>query len=263
MPWEHHRTERQWPFSLAAAIEGKRTDLRFITLFVTTVSFATTALSSPPETNEADRTAQVKSLAEDVQSPRMKVILMEKQAAELRATSQRAATKAERRGYEHLNSNELTAAISDYDEAIGLDATCGLAYWGRGWAFGLQGKFKEMANDFTEAIRLGVVEADVYYNRGVAYQHLGEHQKATADFATAQRLIDARLRKQEDAPTAPTNAGKPQGSPFAPADARARAKAAETALEYIVKHTDHKRESLLASCTRCRVSEYLPRVLSV
>jgi tetratricopeptide (TPR) repeat protein len=110
------------------------------------------------------------------------------------------ATKAERRGYEHLNNSRFADAIADYDEATRLDVNCGLAYWGRAWAYGLQGKFQEMANDFTEAIRLGIVDADVYYNRGVAFEKLGQHQRASADFATAQRLLQPA--KQGYAPAA-------------------------------------------------------------
>jgi tetratricopeptide (TPR) repeat protein len=72
------------------------------------------------------------------------------------------------RGIAYGNQGKQDEAISDYDEAIGLDPSNALAYLARGIAYGNQGKIDEPIIDYDEAIGLDPSNALAYVRRGTA-----------------------------------------------------------------------------------------------
>lgn len=79
-------------------------------------------------------------------------------------------------------------AIAYYTEAIRLDQTFAVAYYGRGAIYLAEKDFDSAIVDFTEAIRLDSQFVIAYNQRGIAYFANGDFDRAIADFAEDLRL---------------------------------------------------------------------------
>ena len=92
------------------------------------------------------------------------------------------------RGNFYLERGNPSRALPDFDRAVILEPSHGLAYFNRG-GFALQGNFPMALNDLTAAIRLGMrAEKDLilaYQNRGVVFARLGFFEEAIGDCTTA------------------------------------------------------------------------------
>jgi tetratricopeptide (TPR) repeat protein len=85
-------------------------------------------------------------------------------------------------------SNNRTAAINDFSQAIALDPKNSMAYYNRGNARYDMGDKQGALADYNEAIRSNPYHANAYYNRGVVRYYLGDKQGAIADFTVALRF---------------------------------------------------------------------------
>ena len=101
-----------------------------------------------------------------------------------------AADKACNNGTDHLEQEQYTQKILDYDEAIRLDPQDAVAYNHRGAAYNKLGQHQRAIEDYDEAIRLNPQYADYYFNRGYAYQALGRNEQAKQDFTEGKELED-------------------------------------------------------------------------
>jgi tetratricopeptide (TPR) repeat protein/membrane protease YdiL (CAAX protease family) len=92
------------------------------------------------------------------------------------------------RGNQRLERGEVDAAISDYTEAIRLDADYSWAYANRGLAFFKKERYAQAIPDLDQAIRLDPSQADAYLHRGLAHHQLGHHDLAITDYTQVLRL---------------------------------------------------------------------------
>ena len=90
--------------------------------------------------------------------------------------------------YNKGNKEYFELAISDYDEAIRLNANDENSYRGRGKVNYELGEYTESIGDFDTAINLNSNNADTYYWRGLAKYHLQQYREAIIDFDRAINL---------------------------------------------------------------------------
>ena len=102
--------------------------------------------------------------------------------------SHEAAKEVYDRGLDHAHQGELDQAVTDFTEAIRLDAEYTSAYNSRGTASSHKGEYGRAIADFTEAIRIDPEFARAYFNRGLTHEKKGDQGKAEADFAKAKEL---------------------------------------------------------------------------
>jgi len=102
------------------------------------------------------------------------------------------------RGNDRTEKGELDAALSDLNEAIGIDATYACAYVNRGRVYGFQGDYDRAIADYDAAIKLDGKMALAYNNRGDAWIHKKEFDRAIADLGEAVRLNPEVSRAQLD-----------------------------------------------------------------
>ncbi len=92
------------------------------------------------------------------------------------------------RGWELYNQGKLDEAITQYTQALQLDAQNEEAYLKRGIAY-LDKNFLVVAiDDFTKAIELAPDHASGYYDRGIAYYYKSDAPHALEDFNKAIEL---------------------------------------------------------------------------
>jgi tetratricopeptide (TPR) repeat protein len=96
---------------------------------------------------------------------------------------------------EHFNrGNNLRAegdydkAIAEYNQALQLDPTLGVAYNNRGITWDRKHEYDKAIADFNAALRINPNDAEVLVNRGNAWDETGEFDKAIADLNDALRL---------------------------------------------------------------------------
>ena len=93
------------------------------------------------------------------------------------------------RGDDHLAHGDREHAISDYTQALAIDAKLANAYINRGVAFLGKSDWDRAIADFTAAIELGPhPETAAYLDRGQALEAKGDRDRALADFDEVIRL---------------------------------------------------------------------------
>lgn len=104
------------------------------------------------------------------------------------AINDRAATLVNR-GILRALLSDTSGAISDYDEAIALDATLADAYLDRSAAMITLKRFIDALHDANRALELNVRRKEIaYYNRAIANEALGNVQGAYDDFHAALQI---------------------------------------------------------------------------
>jgi tetratricopeptide (TPR) repeat protein len=98
------------------------------------------------------------------------------------------------RGNDLTEKGELDAALTDLNEAIGIDATYACAYVNRGRVYGLKRNYDRAIEDYDAAIKLDAKMALAYNNRGDAWIHKSEFDRAIADLSEAIRLNPGFVR---------------------------------------------------------------------
>nr|WP_250855159.1 tetratricopeptide repeat protein [Anabaena sp. CCAP 1446/1C] len=89
------------------------------------------------------------------------------------------------RGLAYFESQNLAAAMNDFNLAIDLNANDDRAYFNRGCISGRIGDNLGAMEDFSQVIRLKPSHALAYLNRGIANYNLGYYQRAIADLQQA------------------------------------------------------------------------------
>jgi tetratricopeptide (TPR) repeat protein len=106
------------------------------------------------------------------------------------------------RGIIRNRNGDLSGAISDFDEALSLNAGLGEAYLNRGNAYYLSGQFDTAIADYETALANDVNKPwAAWYNIGLAYDAMKNGERARAayekalelnpDFAPAHAKLDA------------------------------------------------------------------------
>ena len=103
-------------------------------------------------------------------------------------TSLRDATAVTAKGDEEADKKNFDEAIRKYDEAIRLDPSYALAYYGRGRAYLGKERFDEALADFNEAIRLNANYVKAYVGRGDVYWQKRDLARALVDYNRAIEL---------------------------------------------------------------------------
>jgi tetratricopeptide (TPR) repeat protein len=92
------------------------------------------------------------------------------------------------RGVTQRNLNNLSAAITDFDQAITLDPHYAWAYGNRGITHRTLKNYQQALTDLNHALALDDSMDWVYVTRGEVLRHLKEHRRALADFSRAITL---------------------------------------------------------------------------
>src|SRR5262245_6705971 len=103
-------------------------------------------------------------------------------------TSLRDATAVTAKGDEEADKKNFDEAIKKYNEAIRLDPSYALAYYGRVRAYVGKESFDEALSDFNEAIRLDANYVKAYVGRGDVYWQKRNLDSALADYNRAIEL---------------------------------------------------------------------------
>ncbi|MBV7330572.1 tetratricopeptide repeat protein [Chloroflexi bacterium TSY] len=98
------------------------------------------------------------------------------------------ATAYYNRGNTYYDLGDLSAAISDYDQAISLNPNYATAYYNRGNTYYNLGDLSAAISDYDQAISLNPNYATAYYKRGIAYRDLGDMITAIVDYDQAISL---------------------------------------------------------------------------
>lgn len=88
----------------------------------------------------------------------------------------------------YSHDQNLAAALSDYNAAIGLNPDFQFAYKGRGTLFFTTGDLTHAIADLDVAVRINPRDAKALYVRGTAKQKNGDEAGGSADIAAAQAL---------------------------------------------------------------------------
>ncbi|MGM3309387.1 tetratricopeptide repeat protein [Anabaena sp. WFMT] len=99
------------------------------------------------------------------------------------------------RGLAYFESQNLAAAINDFNLAIRLNANDDRAYFNRGCISGRIGDNLGAMRDFSQVIRLKPSHALAYINRGLANYNLGYYQSAIADLQQASAYFGKQGQK--------------------------------------------------------------------
>jgi len=98
------------------------------------------------------------------------------------------------RGIARRKSQQLSAAIEDYDQAILLRPDNATAFFDRGNVYKQMGRLQDAVRDYSESIRLNPASANAYGNRGLCYLTLQMHSLAILDF---EKAISLRPRDRQ------------------------------------------------------------------
>jgi tetratricopeptide (TPR) repeat protein len=89
------------------------------------------------------------------------------------------------RGTVYYDKGSWEQAISDYSEAIRLDATNGEAFNNRAWTYYRTGRSEKALTDADAAVRLLGKQSYVWDTRGHIHAALGNREAAISDFRAA------------------------------------------------------------------------------
>jgi Tfp pilus assembly protein PilF len=92
------------------------------------------------------------------------------------------------KGQEHVEEGRYEQAISEFDEAIGIDSENPTVYLMRGLAYFRMGQHEMAVQDYDEAIQLDPRSYGAYLSRGIIHATLGRSEKAIQDYDEAVRL---------------------------------------------------------------------------
>jgi len=92
------------------------------------------------------------------------------------------------RGQAEFDKQDYDRAISDYSEAIRLDATYVAAFGNRGNAYYAKQDYDHAIADYNEVTRLDPNDERAFGNRGDAYYHKQDYDHAIVDYNEAIRL---------------------------------------------------------------------------
>ena len=91
-------------------------------------------------------------------------------------------------GLEHIFVDEYEQAITDFTQAIGLQADLAEAYYNRAYAYAKTKRLQLATEDLTKSIELYPNFAQAYFNRGIVYIFLGENASAIPDLSKAGEM---------------------------------------------------------------------------
>jgi tetratricopeptide (TPR) repeat protein len=92
------------------------------------------------------------------------------------------------KGMVYWHKGDFAAAIPAFTAAIELDPNFVEALVNRGAAYRKKGDIESAIADYTKAIEINPNDAMTFYNRGVAYQKQQMNEEAIGDFSSAIRL---------------------------------------------------------------------------
>ena len=95
-----------------------------------------------------------------------------------------------RKGRRYNDQGNYDQAISELDQAIGLDPKSALAYYARGYYYQNKGNYDQTISDYSKAIELDPNYADAYYSRGRHYLDKGNYDQAILDYNQAVELYN-------------------------------------------------------------------------
>ena len=93
------------------------------------------------------------------------------------------------RGVLHFGMGAYAEALSDFEQAIQLDARMAEAHVNKGYTLIALKRWNESIPAFDRGIALGAPEeAKVHFNRGIAYEESGNLRMAYQDYLMASQL---------------------------------------------------------------------------
>ncbi len=108
-----------------------------------------------------------------------------------RAKGRELAAAHTERGVAYVALLDYDRAISDFGEAIRIDATFSKAFANRGAVHGAKQDFDKAIDDFTQAIELGPRSAHAFADRAGMHRLTGQHDAAIRDYSEAIRIDPA------------------------------------------------------------------------
>ncbi len=93
-----------------------------------------------------------------------------------------------RRGEIRARGGREQEAMSDFEAAVGYDATRWRAVHNRGVSFALAGEYEKAIADFSRTVTLRPGYANAYFNRGEMHYQLEDFEASIADYARAIKL---------------------------------------------------------------------------
>ncbi len=97
------------------------------------------------------------------------------------------------RGAAYLRSEQVEAAIADFNTVIRMDPANARAYHLRGLAYEKTGDDEKAMNDFNKAIELKADYGAVYYSRANLNTRLGRTDQATEDIRMVTHLTEVNI----------------------------------------------------------------------
>ncbi len=85
------------------------------------------------------------------------------------------------RGNAYLNKGDFERAFGDFNDAVRLDPKSAWAFSERGNLYKAKGEFDHALADFNQAIQLDPTYAIAYFSRGDLYKRMGNFDRAMAD----------------------------------------------------------------------------------
>jgi tetratricopeptide (TPR) repeat protein len=93
------------------------------------------------------------------------------------------------RGVVELNARDYDAAVSDFDQGIGVKPQMGEGYLNRGATYIALNRFREALDDIDKGLALGISKPHIgYYDRAIAHEGLGDARAAFDDYTRAHEL---------------------------------------------------------------------------
>src|SRR5215213_10351037 len=105
-----------------------------------------------------------------------------------RAKGRELAAAHTERGVAYVALLDYDRALSDFGEAIRIDATFSKAFANRGAVHGAKQDFDKAIDDFTRAIQLGPRSAHAFADRAGMRRLNGQHDAAIRDYSEAIRI---------------------------------------------------------------------------
>jgi tetratricopeptide (TPR) repeat protein len=92
------------------------------------------------------------------------------------------------RGAAHQGKGAVDRAMEDYNRGIELDPSLALAFFARGTLNLMTNRFDQAVADFDKGIKLDATEPHAFNNRGTAYLSIGQYDRAVRDYDQALKL---------------------------------------------------------------------------